>query len=155
MGKLISPTKAAETWCVNRAVLYKKMRLGELSYKSDVSPNGKSRRLIDPAEMLRVFGEPEIETSKTETKIETETLSPDSAIHLDYIEHLKAQLAKKDSLIERQAEQMQSLIDQLNDVNQRLLPAPDDMTDDFEESEPPKVSKRKWWQLRRKTEGVE
>jgi|DEB0MinimDraft_6_1074348.scaffolds.fasta_scaffold27450_1 uncharacterized coiled-coil protein SlyX len=151
MGKPISPTKAAEAWGVNRAVLYKKMRLGELSYTSDVSSNGKSRRLIDPAEMLRVFGEPNIETSKNETKSETETLLPDSAIHLDYIEHLKAQLAKKDTLIERQAAQMQSLIEQLNDVNQRLLPAPDDMDDYFEEPEPVKV-KRKWWKFGKKAE---
>ena len=155
MGKMISPTKASEIWRINRAILYKKMRLGELSYKSDVSSNGKSRRLIDPAEMLRVFGEPETETCKNDNKNETEAKQPDSAIHLDYIDHLKTQLAKKDSLIEKQAEQMQSLIDQLNDVNQRLLPAPAD--DDFEVDEPEEVGvpKRKWWRFGRKTEVVD
>ena len=154
MGKLISPSKASEIWGINRAILYKKMRSGELSYKSDVSSNGKSRRLIDPAEMLRVFGEPETETCKSENKNETEAKHTDSAIHLDYINHLKGQLAKKDALIERQAEQMQSLINQLNDVNQRLLPAPVDEGDDYQEDEPPESPRRKWWRFGRKVEGV-
>lgn len=155
MGKLISPTKAAETWGINRAILYKRMRAGELSYKKDVSSSGKSRRLIDPAEMLRVFGEPETETSKSENNNETEPKPIDLSIQLDYIEHLKAQLAKKDALIERQADQMQALIDQLNDVNQRLLPAP--MDDGFDDDEPEEVNapKRKWWRFGRKAENVD
>lgn len=162
MGKLISPTQAAEQWGVHRTVLYKKMRSGDLSYKKDVSSSGKSRRLIDPSEMLRVFGEPEIATCKSEKNHEIDTKQSDPALHLDYIEHLKDQLAKKDALLEKQADiistrdtQVQLLIDQLADVNKRLLPAP--MDDDFEDDEPEIVSasKRKWWRFGRKTEGVE
>jgi hypothetical protein len=159
MSNLLSPTEASDQWGIHRTILYKKMRAGKLSYTKDVSSSGKSRRLIDPAEMLRVFGEPEPATCKSEIKHETVTTPPGTSIYMDYIEQLKEQIAKKDILLEKQAdlleakdEQVQSLIDQLNDVNQRLLPAPDDTGDDFEESEPPKTSKRRWWQLRRKVE---
>lgn len=161
MTNLISPTKASEQWGVHRTVLYKKMRAGELSYTKDVSSSGKSRRLIDPAEMLRVFGEPETDTCKTEINNEIETKHSESGLHLDYIEHLKEQLTKKDSLLEKQAEliasrdqQVQALIEQVTDMNQRLLPAPME-DEEYPEDDIPQPPKRKWWRFGRKTEGVE
>lgn len=172
MSNLLSPTEASDEWGIHRTILYKKMRSGKLSYTTDVSSSGKSRRLIDPAEMLRVFGEPEPATYESEIKHENVTSPPDVSLHLDYIEQLKEQIAKKDSLLEKQADlleakddQVQSLIDQLDEMSQRLLPAPvvqsdvtlpDDMDDDFEDEDPePPKAKRKWWQLRRRTETVE
>ena len=162
MTKGLTPTKAALEWGLHRSVLYEKMKKGELSYTTDVGNNGKERRFIDPSEMIRCFGEPETKTSKSEKADVINTQGGEVEVYKRFVESLQEQLAEKDSLIRKQSDllasrdtQVQSLIDQLADVNQRLLPAPAD--DDFEEDEPEDMSaaKRKWWRFGRKTEDVE
>jgi len=162
MTKGLTPTKAASKWGLHRSVLYEKMKKGELSYTTDVGNNGKERRFIDPSEMIRCFGEPEKNTSESEKIDVINTQSGEVEVYKRFVESLQGQLAEKDSFIRKQSDliaskdtQVQSLIDQLADVSQRLLPAPPD--DDFEGEEPEAVRlpKRKWWQFNRKTEGVD
>lgn len=161
MTKRLTPTKAALEWGLHRSVLYEKMKRGELSYTTDVGINGKERRFIDPSEMIRCFGEPETKTSKSEKTDVINTNSGELEVYKRFVESLQKQLAEKDSLIRKQSDllasrdtQVQSLIDQLAEVSQRLLPAPVD--DDFDEDEPEKfsVSKRKFWWFSRKSESV-
>jgi len=158
MTKGLTPTKAAIQWGLHRSVLYEKMKKGELSYTTDKKNNGKERRVIDPSEMIRVFGEPEIPTSNSEKKIEIRTNAGEIEVYQDFIESLKAQLTEKDSLIRKQADllatkdhQVQTLIDQLADTTQRLLPAPLDPENDYLEDNDPEPPQRRWWQFRRKT----
>lgn len=162
MTKGLTPTKAASEWGLHRSVLYEKMKKGELSYTTDVGNNGKERRFIDPSEMIRCFGEPETKTYKSEKTDVINTQSGEVEVYKQFVESLQEQLAEKDSLIRKQSDllasrdtQVQSLIDQLADVNQRLLPAPAD--DDFEEEELEEMSvpKRKWWRFGRKNEFVD
>lgn len=50
MSHLLSQREAARVWGVGRATLQRAISAGELSVSSE--------KLIDPAEMLRVYGEP-------------------------------------------------------------------------------------------------
>lgn len=149
----ISPAEASRKWGVARSVMYRDMNSGKLSYTLDE----KEKRVLDPTELVRVYGEPQSHNaSKGSTDASHETTqakSVDSQVIdaykeritdlKDYIEVLKGQLVEKDS-------QVQALMSQLSETTQRLLPSPE--SDQFEEDiagldldqAPPK---RKWWRF--------
>ena len=54
-----SISEAARRWAVGRETIYRKHRKGEISFIEGTPPT------IDPAEMLRVFGEPGEKKKKT------------------------------------------------------------------------------------------
>lgn len=107
----LSPTAAAKTWRVGKSTIYKEMNSGSLSYVMD----DKGKRVIDPSEMIRVFGEPH----KPKNVIKTDTSANDRISDLkealerqdrqqgDYIEALKAQ-------IESQQKQLDAMTDSID-----------------------------------------
>ena len=163
MTKGLTPTKASNQWGLHRSVLYEKMKNGELSYTKDKNNNGKERRFIDPSEMIRVFGEPEARTLNNENKTVIKTNDSEIEVYKNFVEILKKQLVEKDSLIKRQTDllssrdlQIQSLIDQLSDINQKLLPASEQQKeleeDYYEDNLEPIKTKRIWWKFGQKFE---
>ena len=159
----VSPAEASRKWGVARSVMYRDMNSGKLSYTLDE----KEKRVLDPTELVRVYGEPQshsVSRSSPDASHETtQEKSVDSQVIdaykeriidlKDYIEVLKSQLVEKDS-------QVQALMSQLSETTQRLLPSPEPEPDQFEEDivyldldqDPPK---RKWWRFGRKTESVD
>lgn len=157
----VSPAEASRKWGVARSVMYRDMNSGKLSYSLDE----KEKRVLDPAELVRVYGEPQSQpVSKGSPVASHETIQERGADSQvidaykeritdlkDYIEVLKGQLVEKDS-------QVQALMNQLSETTHRLLPSPnadqfeEDGADlDFDQNAP----KRKWWQFKRNTEGVD
>jgi hypothetical protein len=90
---MLSQRQAASEWGVSRVTLQRYIRDGKLSLTPDKS--------IDPAEMLRAFGEPKnrhstgtnIPSSTTQSTAETKALQAE-------IEHLKAMLTEKNARID-------------------------------------------------------
>lgn len=188
MSNLLTPTQAANEWGLQRPKIYEKMRNGELSYVSEKKSDGKQdekgskkgRRLIDPSEMNRVFGPPkngtlagESQTTDNEFPNELPTKATLVDVYKQLLSFLRSQLtekdlqiSKKDAQLEKQAdllkakdEQLRSLIDQLDEMSQRLLPAPvvnndvtlapdvDDYFEGYDDEPEPETVKKRWWQF--------
>lgn len=67
MSHLLSQREAARVWGVGRATLQRAISAGELSVSSE--------KLIDPAEMLRVYGEPKRNSGPAQSR-QTGPLGP-------------------------------------------------------------------------------
>lgn len=89
---MLSQRQAASTWNLSRGVIQRAIKAGKLSQTSD--------KLIDPAEMLRVFGEPNRPTGRLEEPQEPPTEDAEKAALRAENEGLKALLAEKDGHIE-------------------------------------------------------
>lgn len=74
MGHLLSQREAARKWGVGRTTLQKSITSGKLSLTAS--------KLIDPAEMLRVFGEPKRATNPASGPDSRPDLSPGKATPL-------------------------------------------------------------------------
>lgn len=157
MGKL-SPSTAASAWNISRTVVYERMKRGDLSYTK--SPSGK--RQIDSAEMLRVFGEPNEKNNTSVLNIANPAVSLDSSsliaalnnqirILKEQTETLSDQLKVKDEQLSQRDNQVQALIDQLSEVNNRLLYPPDEEGMECADLEQVSKSERRWWRLSRMT----
>lgn len=136
-------TDAAKQWGVSRTTIYQKIKDGELSRGAD--------KQIDPAEMLRVFGEPAV-TERTEqqqhktiskqvsTIAEQEIAALSHQLELERLNnsHLQQQIKTLNSMIEQyqaQVRQLSNLLDQaqasINEFAQsRLLELKSGLPDD-------------------------
>ena len=86
----VSIREAARLASVSRPTIYKLLKSGELSYTSSVK-HGKSVKLIDTAELIRVFGALDV---VSESKRENVKFDDDStAINKDLLQDLQHQLA--------------------------------------------------------------
>lgn len=86
----VSISEAARLASVSRPTIYKLLKSGELSYTSSVK-HGKSVKLIDTAELIRVFGALDV---VSESKRESVKFDDDStAINKDLLQDLQHQLA--------------------------------------------------------------
>lgn len=86
----VSISEAARLASVSRPTIYKLLKSGELSYTSSVK-HGKSVKLIDTAELIRVFGALDV---VSESKRENVKFDDDStAINKDLLQDLQHQLA--------------------------------------------------------------
>lgn len=86
MSRLMSQREAARAWGVGRASIQRAIASGELSQTSD--------KRIDPAEMVRVFGEPGHASGRPNGPIEaTPSTPPEQAAHTARLAHLEAENA--------------------------------------------------------------
>ena len=113
---MLSQRQAAKTWNVSRGVIQRAIKSGELSQTID--------KLIDPAEMIRVFGEPSRPACRLEEPQEPQENPPYEAI----IAALRADKEGLQKVIEAQASNLADLRAQV-----QLL---------AHES----TAKRRWWQ---------
>lgn len=94
----LSQREAARMWGVGRATLQRAISAGELSVSSD--------KLIDPAEMLRVYGEPKSRHSGPAHGAANGPLGPDNEppqmqpAHVAQLALLEANLAARDREVE-------------------------------------------------------
>jgi len=128
MGHLLSQREAARAWNVGRATVQRAIASGELSVNTE--------KLIDPAEMLRVFGEPKRPgpaqghvAGPSNATIEPPAPDPAQAARIAVLEAemagLRATMAAKDSHIEDLRGQVRLL------THDAIKPVP----------------KRRWWQF--------
>lgn len=83
-------SEAARLASVSRPTIYKLLKSGELSYTSSVK-HGKSVKLIDTAELIRVFGALDV---VSESNGDTVKFDYDStAINKDFLQDLQHQVA--------------------------------------------------------------
>lgn len=86
----VSISEAARLASVSRPTIYKLLKSGELSYTSSVK-HGKSIKLIDTAELIRVFGALDV---VSESKRDTVKFDDDStAINKGFLQDLQHQVA--------------------------------------------------------------
>lgn len=98
----LSQRRAAQDWGVSRARLQRAIKAGKLS----PMPGGN----IDPAEMLRVFGDPESRTRSSQTTPIVPGDDPAEKARLKAeIEGLRALLAAKDANLSDLRDQVQRL----------------------------------------------
>ena len=86
MSRLLSQREAARAWGVGRASIQRAIASGELSQTSE--------KRIDPAEMVRVFGEPGHPAGRPDGPLEaTPSAPPEQAAHAARLAHLEAENA--------------------------------------------------------------
>lgn len=93
MSHLMSQREAAQEWGMSRVTIQRAIKAGKLSLTTD--------KRIDPAEMLRAFGEPLGRSSANRSIPENtgESTAQTKVLRAE-IEHLKAMLAEKDTHID-------------------------------------------------------
>lgn len=125
-------TEASKNWRVSRATIYNKIKSGELSKSSDGS--------IDPAEMVRVFGQPKkkknvLDTENTVSKIQPFTVEKTLLEQkIQYEEKLRYE-------IEKRAEEYKERAEKAEAREQALLQQLTNLTDTLKLLEAPKVEK--------------
>ena len=115
---MLSVTEAAEAAGVSRTTIYDRLKSGELSKTS----NG-----IDPAELLRVFGELKAGPGTDRPSVELSTASPELVTWLrELVDQQQATIARKDEQLreaeERAAEERRGLLAQLDRTMALLQP---------------------------------
>lgn len=118
---MLSQREAASKWLMSRATIQRAIKDGKLSLTPD--------KRIDPAEMLRVFGEPSRPESH-QTRPDNSTYEPplrERELEAK-VEHLTALLAAKD--------------ENLADLRAQVLRLSHDIPEPF-------PSRRQWWPFRK------
>jgi len=123
----ITPTAAAKAWRVGKSTIYKAMNSGELSFETDES----QKRVIDPSEMIRVYGEPGKARDSKKDDSETNERIADLKDALlrqernqgDYISSLKDQIEAQQKQIESMANAVDR-ITRLLEHQQQAKPEP-------------------------------
>ena len=113
---MLSVTEAAEAAGVSRTTIYDRLKSGELSK----TPDG-----IDPAELLRVFGELKAGPGTDPKAADPATASPELVTWLrELVDQQQATIARKDQELrdaeERAAEERRGLLTQLDKILTRL-----------------------------------
>lgn len=116
----LSQREAARRWNVPRATLQRAIASGKLSLTSD--------KRIDPAEMVRVFGEPEPARSRQNGPVEPPPEPPASAL---IVARLEAENAALRELVKRADAERDRAIEQIRMLTHDSAP------------------RRRWWSFRR------
>lgn len=118
----ISISEAARRWGVGRETIYRKQRKGDISFNEGDPPT------IDPAEMLRVFGEPGEKKAAAKAKTGDIAAQVRAEVQLDAqkaeIERLKAELASAKNDLERERDDAKKEREKVLDLlasQQRLI----------------------------------
>lgn len=86
----VSISEAARLACVSRPTIYKLLKSGELSYTSVVK-HGKSVKIIDTAELMRVFGALDVVSESKRDSVKFDDFS--TAVNSDFLQDLQHKVA--------------------------------------------------------------
>ena len=136
----VSISEAARLASVSRPTIYKLLKSGELSYTSSVK-HGKSIKLIDTAELMRVFGALDV---VSESKRDTVKFDDDStAINNGFLQDLQHQVALLQAENAGLKDAVNARDEHINSLRQamQLLEHKQDTAD------PQHVPAKSWWQF--------
>ena len=136
----VSISEAARLACVSRPTIYKLLKSGELSYTSVVK-HGKTVKVIDTTELIRVFGSLAFDSERDNAVVKFDDHS--TGVNSDFLQDLQHQVALLQAENAGLKDAVNARDEHINSLRQamQLLEHKQDTAD------PQHVSAKSWWQF--------
>lgn len=136
----VSISEAARLASVSRPTIYKLLKSGELSYTSVVK-HGKTIKVIDTAELIRVFGTIEVVSDSKSDAVKFDGAS--TAVNSDFLQSLQHQV----TLLQAENAGLKDAVNSRDEHISSLRQAMQLLEHKQSASGPQDVPAKSWWQF--------
>lgn len=136
----VSISEAARLASVSRPTIYKLIKSGELSYTSVVK-HGKSVKIIDISELIRVFGAIDVVSESKHNNVKSDDLS--TTVNSDFLQDLQHRVA----LLQAENAGLKDAVNARDEHISSLRQAIQLLEHKQSVSDPQKVPAKPWWQF--------
>lgn len=136
----VSISEAARLASVSRPTIYKLLKSGELSYTSIVK-HGKTIKVIDTAELIRVFGTIEVVSDSKSDTVKFDGAS--TAVNSDFLQSLQHQV----TLLQAENAGLKDAVNSRDEHISSLRQAMQLLEHKQSASDPQDVPAKSWWQF--------
>lgn len=136
----VSISEAARLASVSRPTIYKLLKSGELSYTSVVK-HGKTIKVIDTAELIRVFGTIEVVSDSKSDTVKFDGAS--TAVNSDFLQSLQHQV----TLLQAENAGLKDAVNSRDEHISSLRQAMQLLEHKQSASDPQDVPAKSWWQF--------
>lgn len=139
----VSISEAARLASVSRPTIYKLLKSGELSYTSVVK-HGKTIKVIDTAELIRVFGTIEVVSDSKSDTVKFDGAS--TAVNSDFLQSLQS-LQHQVTLLQAENAGLKDAVNSRDEHISSLRQAMQLLEHKQSASDPQDVPAKSWWQF--------